>query len=306
MKRTDFLRPKFACTMMALLLGGVYALGAYLPVRIASAQPPATLSINRAGFGNGHGIVTSDVAGIDCGPTCSADYSAGETVTLSASVVAGSLASFSGWSGDCTGTGDCVVTMDAAKNVTANFTESNLLEKCAFENPTTWSLRFTLGGSLTAGLCRTMCVQGGGSGYFALNRATGICVCGTPTKPASTSPATTGCDQICPTSYPCGGAANRYSAYKVAGPTAAGASLAGRVVDANGRPVFGARLALIGQDGVPLLRSTSPFGYFQFNEIRAGQNCVLQVFAKGFEPASQLVDLSENVTGLELVMVPAG
>jgi PKD repeat protein len=40
-------------------------------------------------------------------------------VTLTATP--GSSSSFSGWSGDCSGTGDCVLTMDAGRNVTANF-----------------------------------------------------------------------------------------------------------------------------------------------------------------------------------------
>jgi hypothetical protein len=306
MERTEIIRPKFACTVMALLFAAAYLTAGHLPIRKVSAQPPVTLSINRTGFGNGHGIVTSDVAGIDCGPTCSADYNAGETVTLTPSVVTGSLASFAGWSGDCMGTGPCVVMMDAARTVTASFTESHLLEKCAGENPATWPLRFTLGASMTVGTCRAMCQQGGGTGYFAVSRPVGTCVCGTPSKPVSTAPATTGCDQICPTSYPCGGAGNRYSGYKLAGPTASVVTVAGRVTDTTGRAVPQARVALVGQDGVPHQTLTSPFGYFRFNDIRSGQNCVLQVLAKGSEPASQLVDLTENVTSLELVMVPAG
>lgn len=294
MERTEFIRPKFAFTIMAVLLAAAYIAAGRLPAQKTSAHPPVTLSINRTGFGNGHGIVTSDVAGIDCGPTCSADYSAGETVTLTASVAAGSLASFAGWSGDCTGMGPCVVTMDAARSVTATFTESTLLEKCVAENPTTWSLRFTLGVSLTVGQCRTMCTQGGGNGYFAVSRPVGLCLCGTPTKPLSTGPATIGCDQICPTSYPCGGAGNRYTTYKVAGPTASGVTVAGRVTDATGRPVVQARIALIGQDGIPRQTLTSPFGYFQLNEIRAGQTCVIEVSAKGLQFAPQVVEIAQD------------
>jgi hypothetical protein len=41
-------------------------------------------------------------------------------VTLTATASAGST--FTGWSGACTGTGSCVVTMSAAKSVTATFT----------------------------------------------------------------------------------------------------------------------------------------------------------------------------------------
>jgi hypothetical protein len=303
MERTEILRPKFACTVMALLFAAAYLTAGRLPIRKVSAQPPVTLSINRTGFGNGHGIVTSDVAGIDCGPTCSADYNAGETVTLTPSVVTGSLAAFAGWSGDCTGMGPCVVNMDAARTVTATFTESNLLEKCVQENPATWPLRFTLGTGITVSSCRAMCQQGGGTGYLGVSRIAGTCICGTPTKPISTGPATTGCDQICPTSYPCGGPTNRYSMYKVAGPTAAGVTVAGRVVDSSGRPVVNARVALVGQDGIPHMATSSPFGYFRFNDVASGQTCVIQIDAKGFQFAPQVIDVSRDLVDLNFAPV---
>jgi uncharacterized repeat protein (TIGR02543 family) len=41
-------------------------------------------------------------------------------VTLTASADTGST--FTGWGGACSGTANCVVTMDAAKTVTATFT----------------------------------------------------------------------------------------------------------------------------------------------------------------------------------------
>ncbi len=68
----------------------------------------------------GPGGVTSAPAGIDC-PTgaCSASFADGTVVDLSA--IAGSGATFTGWSGDCTGSGPCQVTTDADRNVTATF-----------------------------------------------------------------------------------------------------------------------------------------------------------------------------------------
>ena len=46
-------------------------------------------------------------------------YNSGTVVTVAQSPNAGYA--FTGWSGDCTGTGACSVTMDAAKSVTANY-----------------------------------------------------------------------------------------------------------------------------------------------------------------------------------------
>ncbi len=67
----------------------------------------------------GAGKVTSTPAAIDCGSYCSEQYLANTVVTLSAVASAGST--FRGWSGDCTGTGPCVVTMASDHSVAAEF-----------------------------------------------------------------------------------------------------------------------------------------------------------------------------------------
>ena len=73
--------------------------------------------------GSGSGTVTSSPAGIACltgsAPGCSAGFTGGSQVTLSATVSNGSV--FGGWSGACSGTGSCLVTMDGAKTVSAAF-----------------------------------------------------------------------------------------------------------------------------------------------------------------------------------------
>src|SRR5262245_3496948 len=60
----------------------------------------STLTVSKAGAGAG--TVTSNPAGINCGTTCSASYTTGTPVTLTAAAGAGST--FTGWSGACTGT----------------------------------------------------------------------------------------------------------------------------------------------------------------------------------------------------------
>ncbi len=69
--------------------------------------------------GTGTGGVTSAPAGIACGSDCSETLGHGTEVTLTAT--ASPNHTFTGWSGACTGAGACVVTMDAAKTVTATF-----------------------------------------------------------------------------------------------------------------------------------------------------------------------------------------
>lgn len=68
----------------------------------------------------GKGTVTSTPTGISCGSDCTAEYDYGTEVTLIATPTSG--ATFTGWSGDgCTGIGECKVTMDAQKEISATF-----------------------------------------------------------------------------------------------------------------------------------------------------------------------------------------
>jgi lysophospholipase L1-like esterase len=87
-----------------------------------SGTTPDTFRLTVSRAGTGSGSVTSNPAGIDCGSDCSHDYQAGTSVTLTATPAAGST--FSGWSGDCSGTGSCVVAMSANRSVTATFAGS--------------------------------------------------------------------------------------------------------------------------------------------------------------------------------------
>jgi uncharacterized repeat protein (TIGR01451 family) len=76
------------------------------------------LSVGKSGLGTGR--VVSSPTGISCGSTCSARYMSAARVTLTATPSSNSK--FDGWSGSCSGTSPtCVVTMDAAKKVTAAF-----------------------------------------------------------------------------------------------------------------------------------------------------------------------------------------
>ena len=80
----------------------------------AAVQP---LMVDLAG--DGSGAVTSSPAGIDCGADCTEGFEEGTEVSLTATPAEGS--SFTGWSGDCTGTGPCDLTMGGPRNVTASF-----------------------------------------------------------------------------------------------------------------------------------------------------------------------------------------
>jgi hypothetical protein len=74
------------------------------------------LTVSEAGSGSG--TITSNPAGISC-QSCSASFPAGTVVTLTANPDSSFV--FDGWSGACTGTGACSITLNAAASVTAQF-----------------------------------------------------------------------------------------------------------------------------------------------------------------------------------------
>lgn len=79
------------------------------------------LQVDRNGAGSG--TVSSSPAGINCGSSCNAAFANNTLVTLTPFPSAGSI--FSSWSGDCSGSGTCQVTMNQARFVTANFITVN-------------------------------------------------------------------------------------------------------------------------------------------------------------------------------------
>lgn len=78
-----------------------------------------TLTVTKSGSEASKGTVTSSPAGINCGTTCNSAFNSGAAVTLTSRVIGNGV--FAGWSGACSGTGTCTVTMDANKAVTATF-----------------------------------------------------------------------------------------------------------------------------------------------------------------------------------------
>ncbi len=92
-------------------------------VTISVQQQVTTYALTVSKTGTGTGTVSSSPAGISCGATCTANYSSGTSVTLTAAPATG--ATFAGWSGACSGTGSCTVSMTQARAVTATFNSAS-------------------------------------------------------------------------------------------------------------------------------------------------------------------------------------
>jgi len=86
-----------------------------------TATAPSTFTLTVSKAGTGSGTVTSGDGRITCGATCSASYTSGTVVTLTATPAFGSI--FTGWSGcDAVSGTTCSVTMNGTRSATASFT----------------------------------------------------------------------------------------------------------------------------------------------------------------------------------------
>ncbi|MEI6206917.1 MAG: SUMF1/EgtB/PvdO family nonheme iron enzyme [Desulfuromonadales bacterium] len=124
-----------------IVYAGTYGGGVFKTIPVSSA--PFSLTVSKTGSGSG--TITSSPTGISCGATCSASYTSGTSVTLTATPYSGS--SFAGWSDACSGTGTCSVTMDTAKNVIATFNNQSVNGACGTSSGLTFAI------APTANLC---------------------------------------------------------------------------------------------------------------------------------------------------------
>src|SRR5689334_22416827 len=76
------------------------------PFGNAPVIPLVGLTVNKTGTGLG----TVAAQGLNCGPTCTHPYNRNTTITISAVPALGTT--FSGWSGECSGSGACVLLMN--------------------------------------------------------------------------------------------------------------------------------------------------------------------------------------------------
>lgn len=99
---------------------GVCSFTLAAPVELDALFVSDTASIPLSVTVTGGGQVSSQPAGIECPADCGADFDEGSVVELFAAAAPGYV--FTGWDNACSGSGACIVTMDAAREVEAVFT----------------------------------------------------------------------------------------------------------------------------------------------------------------------------------------
>ncbi|MDH3976832.1 MAG: LamG domain-containing protein, partial [Deltaproteobacteria bacterium] len=114
------------------LVGNTYITGPVTAECQLSASFGNNLNVNTVPQDGG--TVASLPAGIDCGINCSAAFTHGSSVSLTAVPGTGSV--FTGWNGGgCSGTGNCTVTLNADTTVTASFNYTDQLVRIGGTTP---------------------------------------------------------------------------------------------------------------------------------------------------------------------------
>ena len=86
----------------------------------------------------------------------------------------------------------------------------------------------------------------------------------------------------------------------ITAPTAAGVSISGRVASTNGYGISNALVTITDQNGVVLRTRTSSFGYYQFDDIAAGETYVINVSHRRYRFAPRVAAVNDNLVGFDL------
>jgi len=86
-------------------------------------------------------------------------------------------------------------------------------------------------------------------------------------------------------------------------PTAAGISIRGRVLTADGQGIRGARITLTGSHVESRIAQSSTFGYYNFTNIPAGQTYILTVvsYRYGFAEPTIVVHAVDSLNGVDFI-----
>lgn len=93
--------------------------------------------------------------------------------------------------------------------------------------------------------------------------------------------------------------------FTILAPTAANASIQGRVLSAKGYGISGSNVVLTDMNGNTLSVRTNSFGFYNFPELEVGQTYILTVNHKGlsFVPPTQVIALTEDVSEVNFTAI---
>jgi hypothetical protein len=86
--------------------------------------------------------------------------------------------------------------------------------------------------------------------------------------------------------------------------TLRGVTVSGRVTSSEGRGLRGAKVTIIDADGMARTVTTSPFGYYTFDDVQSAATYTIAVSSRQYRYASRTIEANDNLadvdfTGLE-------
>lgn len=87
-------------------------------------------------------------------------------------------------------------------------------------------------------------------------------------------------------------------------PTAAGVKVGGQVVSADGRGVYRASVAMTDANGATRTAITNNFGYFTFEDVRAGESYFFNITHKQYTFAPRVLNVTDNIVDLDFIASP--
>lgn len=84
-------------------------------------------------------------------------------------------------------------------------------------------------------------------------------------------------------------------------PSAASATVSGRVLTQKGRGISSAIVHVMDQAGNIRTARTNPFGYYRFENFEVGQTLIFNVYNKRYQFQTQVVNINENISSLNFV-----
>ncbi|MEO8071918.1 MAG: carboxypeptidase regulatory-like domain-containing protein [Acidobacteriota bacterium] len=126
-----------------------------------------------------------------------------------------------------------------------------------------------------------------------------------PARPFEKNFDNRGFDILAPESSPIIGGINAYLFLVAPAPvTAANVSIGGRVTTAAGRGISRARVSITNADGETRYALTNPFGFYRFADVAVGETYVVSIKQKSYIFAPQVINLTEDLDGLNFTAQP--
>jgi hypothetical protein len=92
--------------------------------------------------------------------------------------------------------------------------------------------------------------------------------------------------------------------FTVNAPTAATVPVSGRVLNTGGQGIRNAAVIITDSRGISRQAITSSFGYYRFDDVRAGETYVMSVLSKRYQFTPRTISVADELTDVDFIAEP--